>query len=729
MHKLLALIVAIATVIPAFPQTIPVPREASATQVMSGTGGSDTYVSPRRLRGFIPSPVSQSGKVLQSNGSGYVLEAPPGGTWGTITGDITSQADLNTALGLRVLSTTLATYFANPAVHVSFAPAAWRAALDLEPGVDYQPFNSNLNAFATNGSAYYLSRSNHSGPQSADTIEDGTTNKAYTAAEQTKLAGIETGAQVNRAIASQAEAEAGLANDKDMTPLRVKQAIQALAATGNVTNNGTLTDNYIVMGGGGAEVKPTTIQVTGGNNIVFGNVTAGSVAIGNVTGATSDFELPWIGDQATGKFFKGNITVGPNMTRNKVGNNIVLDSISGGGGSLPGGMATLWTTADLGSLPADYIVSGSNGTDGPDTLGNRTVVVRSLGTVADPTVDIAPGAVPAGTVVTMSTATDSPFFTATNNGTPPTYTIGAVGNTFTVSASGTWQYRANKAGWVSSAVQSATYTIDPIPTLSSAVLQASGTDIVIGWPESVSYGAGGTGGYALTLSGGAATVTGVTGGGTNSHTLTVNRTVTNTETGTLAYTQPGNGAEDSAFQDVVTFSGFTIDTSGGPAGGGGTTWIYPPGWDETATGGSDENIYDVDFALLSKITVPSAGSVSKIGMFVVFVNAVADMKFTVFDSTRTPVDTGIATAVVGANGEWKNYATSISLPSAGTYYIGFSMDGAYTGAIVGKAKASASGDNYVTFDAGSYGNFPSSLTGLTAGNSPWAVRIEFTPSP
>lgn len=43
-----------------------------------------------------------------------------------------------------------------------------------------------------------------------------------------KLNGIQAGAQVNRALASQAEAEAGTDNVKGMTPLRVAQAIAAL---------------------------------------------------------------------------------------------------------------------------------------------------------------------------------------------------------------------------------------------------------------------------------------------------------------------------------------------------------------------------------------------------------------------------------------------------------------------------------------------------------------------
>lgn len=41
------------------------------------------------------------------------------------------------------------------------------------------------------------SRANHTGTQSADTLTDGTTNKAFLATERTKLAGIATGATAN----------------------------------------------------------------------------------------------------------------------------------------------------------------------------------------------------------------------------------------------------------------------------------------------------------------------------------------------------------------------------------------------------------------------------------------------------------------------------------------------------------------------------------------------------
>lgn len=55
-----------------------------------------------------------------------------------------------------------------------------------------------------NGQAasHYLDRTNHTGTQSADTLTDGTTNKAYTATEKTKLAGIATGATANSSDAT-----------------------------------------------------------------------------------------------------------------------------------------------------------------------------------------------------------------------------------------------------------------------------------------------------------------------------------------------------------------------------------------------------------------------------------------------------------------------------------------------------------------------------------------------
>lgn len=60
--------------------------------------------------------------------------------------------------------------------------------LETQPGAQ---------AKADAAKAFAIQRTNHTGTQSADTVVDGATNKAYTGAEQTKLASVATGATAN----------------------------------------------------------------------------------------------------------------------------------------------------------------------------------------------------------------------------------------------------------------------------------------------------------------------------------------------------------------------------------------------------------------------------------------------------------------------------------------------------------------------------------------------------
>jgi hypothetical protein len=82
-------------------------------------------------------------------------------------------------------------------------------------------------------------------------------NRFMTDAERTKLSGIATGAQVNRSIATQAQAEAGTDNATEMTPLRVAQAITALAPINHV-------DVWlgVTSGSGTAYTTPANEKVT-----------------------------------------------------------------------------------------------------------------------------------------------------------------------------------------------------------------------------------------------------------------------------------------------------------------------------------------------------------------------------------------------------------------------------------------------------------------------------------
>lgn len=101
-----------------------------------------------------------------------------------------------------------------------------------------------------------------------------------------------------------------------------------------------------------------------------------------------------------------------------------------------------------------------------------------------------------------------------------------------------------------------------VPEIVSVVLVSS-TSLRITANEAVTFGAGGNAGWAITLSGGAATLTYASGDGTNVLLYTVSRAVAADETGTYAYTQPGDGVEDLAGNDLATIaSGSIINSSG-----------------------------------------------------------------------------------------------------------------------------------------------------------------------
>lgn len=104
-----------------------------------------------------------------------------------------------------------------------------------------------------------------------------------------------------------------------------------------------------------------------------------------------------------------------------------------------------------------------------------------------------------------------------------------------------------------------------VPTLSSATIPSAGTSITLLFSEAVTIGAGGNGGWTITMDGGAATLTYASGSGTSSLVYTLSRTVNSGETGTVAYTQPGDGVEDAAGNDLATIASHAVtnNSSGG----------------------------------------------------------------------------------------------------------------------------------------------------------------------
>jgi hypothetical protein len=97
-----------------------------------------------------------------------------------------------------------------------------------------------------------------------------------------------------------------------------------------------------------------------------------------------------------------------------------------------------------------------------------------------------------------------------------------------------------------------------LPTLSSATIPSSGTTIELAFSEAVTPGSGGSVGWALSLSTGSVTASYASGSGTSTLTYNLSGTVNNGISGTVSYTQPGNGIEDAFGNDLATLSGFAI---------------------------------------------------------------------------------------------------------------------------------------------------------------------------
>jgi hypothetical protein len=92
------------------------------------------------------------------------------------------------------------------------------------------------------------------------------------------------------------------------------------------------------------------------------------------------------------------------------------------------------------------------------------------------------------------------------------------------------------------------------PALVNAVIPVAGTTLQINFTESVKFGAGGNTGFTIAMSGGAVTLTYSSGENTSTLIYTTSRTVNTGETcSDFDYTQPTNGVEDQAGNDLASF--------------------------------------------------------------------------------------------------------------------------------------------------------------------------------
>lgn len=165
------------------------------------------------------------------------------------------------------------------------------------------------------------------------------------------------------------------------------------------------------------------------------------------------------------------------------------------------------------------------------------------------------------------------------------------------------------------------------PELVSATVEEDGETLTLVFDENVNVGTGGNGGFALTASGGAATLTYASGDGTTTLVYDISRVVEDDETLTLDYTQPNDGIEDDAGNDLANIEAEAVANDSEQVGGSGpgdtqafslggqfnwflagTTSYKFIGVQFTVSGGAINDIHKLA-ARLMKAGTPTAGNI------------------------------------------------------------------------------------------------------------------------
>lgn len=280
-------------------------------------------------------------------------------------------------------------------------------------------------------------------------------------------------------------------------------------------------------------------------------------------------------------------------------------AVAGAGGGVPEGITALWPRASAGSIPAGWREDGVEA-----DIGGKMQIVRDT---AAPVVSGVSSSKTNGTYgvgeviaiqVTFSKAvavTGTPQLTLETGGTDRVvnYTSGTGGATLTfnytvqsgdVSADldcvSTSALALNGGTIKSLSGVDATLTLPTpgaagslgankalvidgvVPTYTSSAISADGLTLVDTFSKNVVIGPGGSGGRTITLSGGTATLSSPVAS-TNTITWSFSRTVNTGETCSAnAYTQPGDGIQDSAGNDLATFTGRQADVTNGSTNSG-----------------------------------------------------------------------------------------------------------------------------------------------------------------
>lgn len=228
-------------------------------------------------------------------------------------------------------------------------------------------------------------------------------------------------------------------------------------------------------------------------------------------------------------------------------------AFNGGGDSPASNVLLLWTATEFG--PTNLVAT---------TIDDQSILVDYLDSVTQPS---------NGGYKVRWKETSAPAY-ATND-----FVLGAIGEQ-QVSVSGldpdtSYDFKAvtyndNSTNIppqvdsesVPSNVDSATTTPEQVvPTLVSLTIPSTANTLVMVLSENCVFGTGGNGGLTLSSSGGAVTVSYVSGAGTNTLTYSTSRAIAFGEVITATYVQPVNGIQDLAGNDLESFAAQAVTNS------------------------------------------------------------------------------------------------------------------------------------------------------------------------
>jgi hypothetical protein len=231
----------------------PVLRTASATLTSADMGSSQVFTGTGSLTLTLPAlSAAQYGQLISirvapTSTVSHTLAAAGSDLIDGIASQLLQKGEFTVLLGdasgwVKVGGSTLA---------LSAAIAGHTTAISANTTA----ITANATAITTTSTAD-RARANHTGTQSADTIVDGTTNKAYAATEKTKLAGIATGATAytdTQAVAANAGAIAsGSAADRTRANHTGTQAAATITGLATVATSGSYADLLNKPAAGGA---------------------------------------------------------------------------------------------------------------------------------------------------------------------------------------------------------------------------------------------------------------------------------------------------------------------------------------------------------------------------------------------------------------------------------------------------------------------------------------------